>query len=215
MTPALEPARFLAQAILFDNDGVLSDSIATVDACWRRWAELYGLDGDTVVAGIHGKPARESIAALAPQVDTEQAFRVLEDLEVAAATETRPIPGAIDLLAGLPSDRWIVVTSGTPRLASARLRHIGIDAPAMITADDVPKGKPDPAPYRAAAATLGFEPSECLVFEDTTPGVRSARTAGATVIAVGPHAQGGDHRIQDLRDVTVQVTTEALEVTLR
>ncbi len=207
-------AVFTVQAVLFDNDGVLSDSVATVDSCWRQWAEMYGLDGDAVVTEIHGKPARESIASLLPDVDTEAAFQVLEDLEVAAAAETRPMPGAIDLLMHMPRDRWIVVTSGTPRLAAARLHHIGIDPPAMITADDVPRGKPDPAPYRTAAAVLGFDPADCLVFEDTTPGVQSARSAGATAIAVGPHAKGTEHRIADLRHVRVVVNENGLVVTV-
>jgi sugar-phosphatase len=202
-----------AQALLFDNDGVLSDSVATVDACWQRWANLYGLDAGAV-AGIHGKPARESIAALLPNVDTEEAFEVLEDLEVAAAVDTKPMPGALDLLDGLPRDRWIVVTSGTPRLAIARLHHIGIDPPAMITADDVPRGKPDPAPYLAAAAALGFDPTACLVFEDTTPGIQSARQAGATVIGIGHHAQGAEYRIHDLREVRATETTDGLVVTI-
>ena len=213
MTPTTRPVSFAVQAVLFDNDGVLSNSVTTVDTCWRRWAEIYGLDGDEVVAGIHGKPARESIATLLPAADREAAFTVLENLEVAAATETTPMPGALEVLAVLPRDRWIVVTSGTPRLAAARLRHIGIDPPAMITADDVARGKPDPAPYLAAAATLGVDPTTCIVFEDTTPGVESAKGAGATVIAVGPHAHGADYRITDLRQVRVAVNQGELEIT--
>ena len=214
MTPPKQQVTFSAQAILFDNDGVLSDSVASVNACWRRWAGIYGLDGAKVTAGIHGKPARESIAALLPDVDTEEAFAVLEDLEVAAAGDTKPMPGALDLLATLPRSRWIVVTSGTPRLASARLHHIGIDPPAMITADDVPRGKPDPAPYLAAAAALGVDPTACLAFEDTTPGIQSARQAGATVIAIGHHAQGAEYGIDDLREVRAAETDDGLLVTI-
>lgn len=214
MTPPARPVTLSAQAILFDNDGVLSDSVATVDACWRQWAVTYGLDGDAVAADIHGKPARESIALLLPDIDTEEAFTVLEDLEVAAVTKTKPMPGAIELVADLPRDRWIVVTSGTPRLAAARLNHIGIVPPVMITADDVPRGKPDPAPYLAAAATLGVDAGLCVVFEDTTPGVQSARAAGATVIAVGDHAQGADYRITDLRQVRVSANRDGLEITV-
>ena len=46
------------------------------------------------------------------------------------------------------------------------------------------KGKPDPAVYLSAMSRLGFEPDDCVAFEDSVPGVRAAKSAGARVIAV-------------------------------
>jgi hypothetical protein len=54
----------------------------------------------------------------------------------------------------------------------------------MITASDITRGKPDPQPYLAGAAALGFDPRTCLVFEDAPSGIRAALAAGATVIAL-------------------------------
>ncbi len=54
----------------------------------------------------------------------------------------------------------------------------------MITASDITRGKPDPQPYLAGAAALGFDPRTCLVFEDAPSGIRAAQAAGATVIAL-------------------------------
>lgn len=55
---------------------------------------------------------------------------------------------------------------------------------AIIGGEDVSKGKPDPEPYLRAAAALGVEPRDCLVFEDSSVGVAAAKAAGAVCVAV-------------------------------
>ena len=55
---------------------------------------------------------------------------------------------------------------------------------AIIGGEDVSKGKPDPEPYLRAAAALGVDPSNCLVFEDSSVGVTAAKAAGAVCVAV-------------------------------
>jgi sugar-phosphatase len=202
------PLTIDAAAILFDNDGVLSDSLAAVNGAWRQWARNHGLDPQPILAHVHGRPARESIARFMPNGDQEAAFADLERLELDTAGDTREIPGARRLTSQVPSDRWIVVTSGSRLLAGARLSTIGIDPPATVTADDVRRGKPDPEPYLAAARKLGFDPSECLVFEDTSTGVTAAKAAGSTVLGVvGPDGGdiGADHHVRDLTEVEVAV----------
>jgi sugar-phosphatase len=54
----------------------------------------------------------------------------------------------------------------------------------MITANEVSQGKPNPEPYLAGAALLGFAPASCLVFEDAPSGIQSAKSAGMTVIGI-------------------------------
>ncbi len=95
------------------------------------------------------------------------------------------MPGAAELLASLPLDRWCVVTSGTRRLATARLRVGNLPVPKIfVTADDVTNGKPDPEPYLKGAAKLGKNPDECLVIEDAPAGISAAHGAGMKVIAL-------------------------------
>ena len=167
---------------------------------------------------MHGRPARGSIARFAPHLDLDAAVTELEDLEVAAAGDVVAIPGAVALVESLPARRWIVVTSGSRRLASARFASIGIDPPAMVTADDVAAGKPHPEPYLTAAAVLGVDASDCVVFEDTEPGVAAARAAGATVIGVGANPGtdiGADYHVRDLTQVDATLLGDRLVVTIR
>jgi sugar-phosphatase len=116
------------------------------------------------------------------------------------------MPGALDLLSSLPAGTWTVVTSALRDLGAARLAAAGLPLPgAMVTAEDVVLGKPDPEPYRRGAALLGEAPRDCVVFEDAPSGIRAGLDAGVgTVIGIGASALGaGAHIVvPDLRAVT-------------
>jgi sugar-phosphatase len=176
---------FSRQGILFDLDGVLVDSTPCVSRIWRTWAIENGLDPEYVVHVTHGQRTIDSVRELTPHLDPQAETDKIERLEIDDTEGLRALPGAKELLASLPVDRYTVVTSGTRPLATTRLRAVGLPVPPrMITANEVAQGKPNPEPYLAGAALLGFAPETCLVFEDAPSGIRSAKTAGMTVIGV-------------------------------
>lgn len=176
---------FQCSAILFDLDGVLVDSTRSVERQWRIWAREQGIGGDKVATVAHGVRAVEVIRAVAPHLDAEAEVRKLESREANDHDGVRAMPGALELVHAVPEGQWGVVTSGTRQLATERLRLFGIPIPkVMVTADDVAKGKPDPAPYLKGAALLGVEPKECLVIEDAPAGIQSAHAGGMKVIAL-------------------------------
>jgi sugar-phosphatase len=97
----------------------------------------------------------------------------------------RVIPGARQLLDALPPRAWAIVTSGTLAVASARLTHAGLPFPSvLISADAVKQGKPHPEGYLSAAAAMGLPPEDCIVIEDSPPGVDAGHAAGMRVIGV-------------------------------
>jgi sugar-phosphatase len=65
-----------------------------------------------------------------------------------------------------------------------RLAGVEGDVRAVVATEDVPRGKPDPAPYLLAAEQLGVPPGECVAFEDSRAGVLSAKAAGMRVVAL-------------------------------
>jgi sugar-phosphatase len=73
----------------------------------------------------------------------------------------------------------------------------------LITADDVPQGKPDPAGYRMAAEALGVPIGGCVVFEDSPAGVAAGLASGAAVVGVSERALQSDaaYVVRDLTDV--------------
>lgn len=193
------------RAVLFDSDGVLVDSDASVDRAWRRWSQSYQLDPASVVAAVHGRRASDSVASLLDPAEQRAGLSLINGYELGDAPSVTAIPGAPELVATIPADAWAVVTSGKSALASARLDAAGIGLPdVLICADDVPRGKPAPDGYAAAATSLGLTPAEVVVVEDSGSGVRSARAAGVSaVLGVGCRAveTDADVVVADLREV--------------
>jgi sugar-phosphatase len=183
------PVCVTAKGILFDMDGVLVSSIGSVVRSWRRWAKLYDLPNAESFEIPHGVRAKDIIKTLLPDVDLQEAVRVIEDIEVDDVSDLKVLPGVKTLLEGLPPERWAIVTSSTQRLLLARLGAAGLPMPArIISGDMVERGKPDPEPYRRGAELLGFRPEECVVVEDAPSGVDAGKAAGCRVLGVlGTH----------------------------
>ncbi|SDF61194.1 HAD-IA family hydrolase [Terriglobus roseus] len=174
-----------AQGLLFDMDGVLISSIASATRCWKRWAKLYEVPNADNFVLPHGRPARDIVIMLRPDIDPDEGLRVIEDMEIEDVGDIEVLPGVRELLASLPPDRWTVVTSCTRRLLEARLRAAGLpEPPKLVSADDISKGKPDPEPYIRGAEALGLKPEDCIVVEDAVSGVQSGIAAGCRVLAV-------------------------------
>lgn len=198
-----EQTQFACAGVLFDSDGVLVDSDASVVAAWTRWAREAGLDPGPVLASVHGRPAAASVAAFLPPEAVAEGVARINRYEVEDAAQVRALPGAADLLASMPPGTWAVVTSATRALARARLAAANLPIPdALVTADDVTNGKPDPEAYAAAARRLGLPAAQTVVIEDAANGIQAARRAGVGyAIGVGERGRAGnpDVLIEDLR----------------
>ncbi|MEU5426477.1 HAD-IA family hydrolase [Streptomyces olivoreticuli] len=197
-----------AEALLFDMDGTLVDSTVVVERTWRRFAARHGLDGEEILATSHGRRTGETVARYAPpgaDVAAETARLVAEEVEDVEGVVA--VPGARELLAALPPERWALVTSAGRELAERRMAAAGLVLPpVVVTADDVGEGKPSPEGYLAAAAELGVSPAATIIFEDAEAGLLAAAAAGATTVVVGAHAgpaTRGLVRAGDFRHVTV------------
>ena len=192
---------------MFDCDGVLVNSIASVERQWRKFAARHGLNAEHVIHTAHGHRTVETVHILMPHLDAAAEAAIVERNEIEDTEGLVAIEGVKDLLAILPRDRWAVVTSGTRALATRRLAVAGLPQPEqMVPADEVSRGKPDPEPYLKGAKLIGFDPKGCLVFEDAPSGIKSAKAAGATVIGVpgtysAEELKGADGLVRSLREV--------------
>lgn len=196
---------------LFDMDGTLVDSGPIVEECWAVWASEYAITDERLAAVLgHGIPARQIVEQLVPADEVGDAVARIEQLEIDRALGLVVLPGAEEVLACVPQDRWAIVTSCTRPLAEARLKAVGMHPSVLVTADDVQRGKPDPAPFVRGAAMLGVDPRRCVVFEDAPAGVAAGNAAGAATVAVATTSDvvelraGADLVVPDLSWLSVQ-----------
>jgi sugar-phosphatase len=144
----------------------------------------HGFNPEEVVARAHGRPSLTTVREYLPNADHVVENREVERREIEDLEGVVPLPGALDLLASLPEDRWTIVTSCTRPLAEVRIKAAGLPLPRkMITSNDIQQGKPHPEPYLKGASVLGFSAEECIVLEDVPAGVRAGKSARARVIA--------------------------------
>ena len=209
---------FHVDAILFDIDGTLVDSTGTVERTWRTWAARRGLPAEDILAVCHGRRTEDTVADFLPAEQRAGAVAELERLELDDLDEVVALPGAADLLSGLPDGRWAAVTSGSGALMRARLAAAGLPVPdVLVAAEDVSAGKPDPQGYAQAAAGLGVDVTRCLVIEDAPAGVAAGVAAGADTVAVATSHPvdelGAAHAVvADLRSLRVEVGPDRVSV---
>jgi sugar-phosphatase len=203
-----------ARAVLFDMDGTLVDSTAIVERVWAEFAVRYGLDLAEILRTSHGVRALDTVRRFAPEgADIHALTAELGQMELTETHGIVAVPGALRLLESLPADAVALVTSASPDLAAVRMAAAGVDMPAaVVTSEDVSRGKPHPEGYLLGASLLGVLPSEAVVFEDAPAGIAAGVAAGIRTVAVGPNTgllPDGVLHIPDYTAVTASVEAGA------
>jgi HAD superfamily hydrolase (TIGR01509 family) len=179
-------------AVLFDCDGVLADSEAVVNAIVAE--ALTGLGWPMTRAEAQHAFLGMALPDMIPRIEARVGplpFDWSSDLSRlinAAMTErTMAIPGAVEVVrqvaaAGIP----LACASNSARLELAvKLRGLGLAdvfGARVFSHEDVARAKPWPDMYRAAAEACGAAPADCVVIEDSVPGVRAGLAAGCRVL---------------------------------
>lgn len=178
------------RGLLFDLDGTLVNSLDFVEASWSAWAVRKGFSAQAVRQYLHGKPAVSTLRHFMPGASDaviEQEFLALEAYEASHAEGITPVPGAAAFLQSLNTLNvpWAIVTSGSLKVASARIHHAGLPFPdILVTSEDITRGKPDPEPFLLGAQRLNLSASHCVAFEDSHAGLLSAQAAQSVVVEV-------------------------------
>jgi HAD superfamily hydrolase (TIGR01509 family) len=183
----------LPAAVLWDMDGTLIDS----EPYWMKsegafakennssWSEQDGLSLVGMSLYDSSKIIKEKVGS---DLEPEQIIQKLTD-EVAAQLKQEILwrPGARELLILLRKKKikTALVTMSMHRMAQQVVDAIGFDCfDVVVAGDDVRQGKPHPEPYLKAAELLGVRPEDCVAFEDSLTGLRSAEAAGTKAVGI-------------------------------
>jgi mannitol-1-/sugar-/sorbitol-6-phosphatase len=209
------------RAVLFDMDGTLVDSTQIVELAWRGWAVRHNIPFEDVLSFSHGRPTIATLERFLPGQDHSEELEALSRFEEAHTEGILAVPGAAEVLHTLQKQNypWAIVTSAWRKLAEIRIIAAGLPLPQVIVpADEIRNGKPDPEGFLRAAEQLGVAPEDCLVFEDTRPGIDAGLSAGMKVVGLLTTFSARELRHQpligDFRDVAIRHEGEFVEIEL-
>lgn len=220
----------MLNGVLFDLDGVIIDSHPIHRRAWERFLVSVGAtitQQELNVVTQGGKREdilRHFLGPLTPEQVAEYGHRK-ELLFREEALEIRPVCGITEFLQQLEA---VDIPVGLASCASrARVQYV-LDRlgwsrrfKAVITGDDVIRGKPDPAIFCEAASELEVQASDIVVFEDAVAGVEAAIAAGMKAVGVNTNgickallAAGASHVVPDFCAVSVEALNALLESTI-
>lgn len=177
-------------ALLFDFDGVVADTESQYTCFWNGVAEKYGAaGGGDFSLRIKRTPLKRIFAERFAHLGAGCLAEISESLsEFEKSLSFEPVKGAVEFIsaARVRGRKTALVTSS----GAEKMRRVfastgyGKLFDALVTAEDIERGKPDPMCYLAAAAKLGSEPRRCAVFEDSVAGLKAGRAAGMFTVGL-------------------------------
>ncbi len=202
----------MPRAVLWDLDGTLVDSR---EQHWIAWRETMAADGVTITEeqflATFGQRNDAILEAwLGPRATPDYVDRIGDAKErrfreLVVRDGTMLLPGAAHWVRRLGTEAWAqAIASSAPRL-NVEVTHRAMELDgfqALVSADDVRAGKPDPEVFLVAARRLHVPPERCVVVEDAVAGIEAARRAGMRSIGVGDGAgRAADVTVASLADL--------------
>jgi beta-phosphoglucomutase len=202
------------KAVIFDLDGVITDTAHYHYLAWKRLAESQGVHFDRAfnenLKGIDRMGSLDLILASSPRQYTPAQKLALADEKnlhyqelIAAISAADLLPGAVDALDAVRAAGLRIGLASVSKNAFTVLERLGITDKFdyVVDAATIAKGKPDPEIFLKAGRELGVAPADCLGVEDAVAGVASIKSAGMFALGIGQPSvlAQADTVIPDLR----------------
>lgn len=187
-----------------------------VERSFEELSRVFGMGNDDIMGELMPRDIVERVGIRELGYEKEAIYREIY------APRIVPQPGLLEFLAESEREglRSAVGSSGYRANVDFVLErcNIGRYFSAAVAGDEVTRCKPDPEIYLTAAAKLGLEPHECVVFEDAEAGIESAKRAGIKVVALATtfdraflEGTDADVIVDDFRDVSVAMLRRLVE----
>ncbi len=208
------------QAVIFDMDGVIFDSERLVIECWEVVAAKHNVpDIVEICMRVQGNNREETGKRFREKYGNDFPYDTYKK-EVTALFRGRygggrlPLkPGVVEILKELKRNNIPLALASSTRSDIVKLEMADANLlpyfDAVLGGDMVPRSKPEPDIFLAAAAALQAEPTCCYVLEDSYNGIRAAYRAGMHPVMV-PDMQQPDEEMRGLTEVIVENLQEAM-----
>jgi len=194
------------RAVLWDMDGTLVDS---AEYHWQAWRDTMSREGSPITheqfLATFGQRNDSILQQWLGEKATPELIQRIGDAKETLYRQhvcehgLAPLPGALEWVALLHRQGWKqAIASAAPRANVETILdvlHARRFFQAIVSAEDVRRGKPDPEVFLIAAGKLSVAPEHCIVVEDAQHGIEAARAAGMKSIGV---SQNGKHLPADI-----------------
>ena len=186
------------KAVIFDLDGVITDTAHYHYLAWKSLAESQGVHFDQAfnenLKGIDRMGSLDLILASSPRTYTPQEKLALADEKnlhyqelISTMSSSDLLPGAVNALNAVRRAGLRIGLASVSKNAFTVLGRLGITDKFdyVVDAATIARGKPDPEIFLKAARELGVAPADCLGVEDAVAGVASIKSAGMFALGIG------------------------------
>jgi len=214
----------MIKGIIYDMDDLMVDSDPLHSLAWNETLNKYGYNfsdiSEDVRSSFIGRKAVDFSKAMVEYFKMDLDYKSFYQEKYRTFLKLvkerlEPMPGLIKSLTLFKKNNYKIAlaTSGSKEYVDIVMERFQIRSyfDDIISGDDVKIGKPNPESYLLSSKKLGLKPSECLVLEDATKGIESAKGAGCKCIAIrNPHTPPQDYSKADmildsLNDITIEI----------
>ncbi|MDH4449467.1 MAG: HAD family phosphatase [Rhodoferax sp.] len=215
------------QALIFDMDGTMIDSMPTHQRAWGMYAQQQGLEVDIhdIMRRTTGRTGAECMRILfgQPNMPEDEAWRHVHAKEVVYREIFSSIFAEVagfKAFFSLAHGRGLklgVGTAGDRQNQAFAYQHLQMPVAPLTTVggDEGLPGKPEPAIFLEAARRMGVAPERCIVFEDAPLGIEAARRAGMRAVGIAsshaPEELTGPHVLAVVPDYHALIASRFLE----
>jgi beta-phosphoglucomutase len=196
------------KGVIFDMDGVITDNNAFHEIAWIEFCRKYDvtLTTEEIHHHVFGRTAKDTLEYIFKKKFTKEEIDLFVEVKEKIYRNVysrfiKPNDGLINFLEKLKANniKLAMATSAPPGNVVFTFDHIPVKKyfDFVLDADSIENGKPNPEIYIKAIEMLNILPAECVIFEDSIPGIRAGILAGAHVVGVAT-----THKIEELKEVS-------------